>query len=81
MAAPARTNARKLWTPEELEQVQLLAQAGVPTSQIAERLGRSMGAVSKQAEKLRISVSENHAKLSLSRRREAYSPEEEPPTN
>jgi hypothetical protein len=81
MATPARTNAHKLWTPEESALLRHLAQAGVPTSQIAERLGRSMGAVSKQAEKLRISVSEKRATRSLSRRWEVYSPDEEPPRN
>jgi hypothetical protein len=81
MASPARINARKPWTSEELDLLRRLAQAGVPTGHIAERFGRSMSSVSKQAEKLGISVSERSTTRSLNRRCEVNSPEGEPPTS
>jgi hypothetical protein len=70
MALPEHPNSRKPWTPEETEKLRRLAEAGHPPSVIARRLGRSGGSVSKQAEKLRVSIGRNSI-TRIAERREA----------
>jgi hypothetical protein len=57
-----RPYACKPWTPEETETLRRLAGAGVPPRLIAERLGRSVGAVSTQAGKFGISLAPKAAR-------------------
>lgn len=64
MAVIPRRNAGKPWMPEELDLLRRLADAGVRTGEIADRLERSIPSVSKQAERLRVSIRETSARRS-----------------
>ena len=51
-----RPNAGKRWTAEDEAELRRLAGEGVPTREIAARLGRTAEGVSRQAEKLGVSL-------------------------
>ena len=68
MSSPRRPNARKPWTPDDTATLQRLAEAGIPSNLIADRLGRSAASVASQAEKLKVSIGRNSTTHALERR-------------
>ena len=48
--------SRDLWTPDELERLRELAQAGMSLTELAREMGRSMSSIRTRAEKLNITI-------------------------
>lgn len=61
MPTTLRSNANKVWTPEDTDTLRRLAEAGLAHRAIANHLGRTMEAVSRQAAKHTISLGRNSA--------------------
>lgn len=56
MMTSHRANARRPWTPEDDAILRRLADAGEAPRRIADRLGRTLVAVSHRAERLKVSL-------------------------
>ena len=79
MSSPRRPNARKPWTPDDTATLQRLAEAGIPSNLIADRLGRTIMSVSSQAEKLRLSIGKGKAARAVERKQARRFGNDDPP--
>jgi hypothetical protein len=79
MSSPRRPNARKPWTPDDTATLQRLAEAGIPSNLIADRLGRTIMSVSSQAEKLRLSIGKGKAARAVERKQARSFGDDDPP--
>ena len=75
MLTPVRPNARKPWTTEEEEAFRRMIAEGVPPADIANRLGRTLEALSGRGQKLRLSLGKNSLTIAAERRKARGSPE------
>ena len=75
MPTPIRPNARKPWTSEEEEAFRHMVAEDVPPADIANRLGRTLEALSGRGQKLGLSLGRNSPTIAAERRKARGSPE------